>query len=135
MAHEDIQHVLYYESGLKGLSGLTDMRELLASDKPQAQLAIAYFAYHTAESIAGLCVALGGLDTLVFTAGIGENCPQVRARICQHLEWLGLELDEQSNQRNVTNIASEASAVAALVVPTNEEWVMANKTLQVLMES
>jgi acetate kinase len=98
-------------------------------------LAIAYFAYHTAESIAGLCVALGGLDTLVFTAGIGENCPQVRARICQHLEWLGLELDEQSNQRNVTNIASEASAVAALVVPTNEEWVMANKTLQVLMES
>ncbi|RIY40946.1 acetate/propionate family kinase [Neopusillimonas maritima] len=132
MSHEDIQHVLYYESGLKGLSGLTDMRELLASDQPQAELALAYFAYRTAESIAGLCVALGGLDMLVFTAGIGENCPEVRARVCRHLEWLGLKLDRQANQRNASSIAAGGSAVSVLVVPTNEEWVIANKTLRVL---
>jgi acetate kinase len=132
MTHEDIQHVLYYESGLKGLSGLTDMRELLASDQPQAELALAYFAYRTAESIAGLCVALGGLDTLVFTAGIGENCPEIRARVCRHLEWLGLKLDGQANQRNASRISSGESAVSVLVVPTNEEWVIANKTLRVL---
>ena len=132
MSHEDIQHVLYYESGLKGLSGLTDMRELLASDQPQAELALAYFAYRTAESIAGLCVALGGLDTLVFTAGIGENCPEIRARVCRHLEWLGLKLDGQANQRNASRISSGESAVSVLVVPTNEEWVIANKTLRVL---
>ncbi|RII84051.1 acetate/propionate family kinase [Neopusillimonas maritima] len=132
MTHEDIQHVLYYESGLKGLSGLTDMRELLASDQPQAELALAYFAYRTAESIAGLCVALGGLETLVFTAGIGENCPEIRARVCRHLEWLGLTLDGQANQRNASSIATGESAVSVLVVPTNEEWVIANKTLRVL---
>tara|TARA_A100000171_G_scaffold48170_1_gene55259 strand:+ start:154 stop:1335 length:1182 start_codon:yes stop_codon:yes gene_type:complete len=132
MSHEEIQNVLYYESGLKALSGLTDMRALLASNKPQAELALAYFAYHTAESIAGLCVSLGGLDTLVFTAGIGENCPEMRARVCRHLEWLGLKLDEQANQENASNIAADASTISVLVVPTDEESVIANKTLQVL---
>ncbi|HCN72280.1 MAG TPA: acetate kinase, partial [Pusillimonas sp.] len=79
-----------------------------------------------------LCVSLGGLDTLVFTAGIGENCPEMRARVCRHLEWLGLKLDEQANQDNASNIAADASTISVRVVPTDEESVIANKTLQVL---
>src|SRR5690606_15785181 len=89
MSHDELQHLLYNESGLKGLSGISaDIRDLQASSAPSAQLALDYFAYRVAESIAGLCVAIKGLDTLVFTAGIGERSAPVRSSICRNLGWL-----------------------------------------------
>ena len=133
MTHDEIQTLLYKESGLKGLSGVSgDVRDLLQSAFPQARLAIDYFAYRTAESIAGLGVALKGIDTLVFTAGVGENSPEVRAAVCDHLGWLGIRLDPLLNQQNSSVISSGESAIKVLVVPTNEEWVIAIETLRKL---
>src|SRR5690606_5794277 len=101
MNHDEIQDLLYNHSGMKGLSGISnDMRTLLASTDPAARLAVDYFTYRTAESIAGLCVAAGGLDSLVFTAGVGENSPEIRAGVCSRLKWLGVRLDEAANAAN-----------------------------------
>lgn len=128
-----IQHVLYYESGLKGLSGISgDIRELLASDQPQARMALDYFAYRTAMCLAGLVVSLGGLDALVFTAGIGEHAAPVRAAICGHLRHLGIALDDVQNACHATRISTHASAVTVMVIPTNEEQVIARHTLACL---
>lgn len=133
MDHDEIQHLLYNESGMKGLSGISaDMRELLESDSQSAKLALDYFAYRAAESIAGLCVATQGLDALVFTAGIGENSPPVRAAICQKLSWLGISLDNELNQANAPCISSTGSDIGVYVMPTNEEWVIARHTLEKL---
>lgn len=133
MTHGEIQRLLYTESGLKGLSGISgDVRDLLASSAPEASLALRYYAYRVAENIAGLCVAAGGLDTLVFTAGVGENSPPVRASICERLAWLGIELDPQRNAANAGQISSSDSRIRVYVEPTNEEWVIAGKTLQKL---
>lgn len=130
MSHDEIQHVLYAESGLKGLSGISaDVRDLLVSGAPAAKLALSYFAYRSAESIAGLCVASKGLDSLVFTAGVGENSPPVRAAICAHLGWLGLKLDDALNQESAVCISSNESSIGVYVVPTNEEYVIARQTL------
>lgn len=130
MTHDEIQHVLYAESGLKGLSGISaDVRDLLVSGAPAAKLALSYFAYRSAESIAGLCVASKGLDSLVFTAGVGENSPPVRAAICAHLGWLGLKLDDALNQEGAVCISTNDSSIGVYVVPTNEEYVIARQTL------
>ncbi|MFA5596656.1 MAG: acetate/propionate family kinase [Pusillimonas sp.] len=131
LSHDDIQRILYKESGLKGISGLSgDVRDLLQSDLPQARLALDYFTYRTAESIAGLCVALKGIDTLVFTAGVGENSPEVRAAVCEHLAWMGIALDPAQNERNASVISAGSSAATVLVVPTNEELVIAIETVR-----
>lgn len=128
--HDTIQSILYTESGLKGLSGISaDMRVLQESDDPRAQLAVDYFCYRAAESLAGLCVSLQGLDTLVFTAGIGEHSPGVRARIAQHLTWLGVELDPTRNQAGDIVISTPASPVRVMVIPTNEERIIAEQSL------
>ncbi len=128
--HDTIQSILYTESGLKGLSGISaDMRVLQESDDPRAQLAVDYFCYRAAESLAGLCVSLQGLDTLVFTAGIGERSPGVRARIAQHLAWMGVELDPTRNQAGDTVISTQASPVRVMVIPTNEERIIAEQSL------
>jgi len=128
--HDRIQHLLYNESGLKGLSGLSgDVRDLLASNSAAAKLAIDYFVYRSAESLAGLCVALGGLEALVFTAGIGENSPAVRAGICERLAWLGITIDAARNEANVRCISASTSNVPVYVVPTNEELIIARQTL------
>lgn len=133
MSASQIQHVLYYESGLKGLSGISgDIRDLLASDSPQAHMALNYFAYRTAVCLAGLVVPLQGLDALVFTAGIGEHAPEVRATICSHLRHLGVDLDASANQQNALFISGNDSAVPVLVIPTNEEQVIARQTLACL---
>lgn len=130
MEHDEIQSVLYTQSGLKGLSGdQADMRALEASDDPRAKLAVEYFCYHTAENLAGLCVALKGLDTLVFTAGIGEHSPSIRAGIARHLEWMGVEIDPVRNQAGETVISTGDSRVKVLVIPTNEERVIAEQSL------
>jgi len=124
--HDEIQDLLYNQSGMKGLSGISgDMRTLLASTEPAAKLAVDYYTYRAAESIAGLCVATQGLDALVFTAGVGENSPEIRAGICRRLEWLGLRIDDEANAGNQLTISGPDSAVSIHVVPTNEELVIA----------
>ena len=131
LSHDEIQHILYKESGLKGISGSSgDVRDLLQSEQPQARLALDYFACRTAESIAGLCVPLKGLDTLVFTAGIGENSSEVRTAVCTYLAWMGVELDQAANRRNASVISADSSSTRVLVIPTNEELVIALETVK-----
>lgn len=133
--HDQIQHLLYNESGLKGLSGLSgDVRDLLASDSPAAKLAIEYFIYRSAESLAGLCVATRGLDALVFTAGVGENSPVIRAGICERLGWIGIRIDAAANAAGSRCISTPDSAAAVYVLPTNEEAVIAGQTLERVLE-
>ncbi len=130
MTAKDVETLLYKKSGLVGLSGESnDMRALLASESPAARLAVDYFVYQAAKEIGALTAVLGGVDALVFTAGIGENSPEIRRRICEASAWLGLELDPDANQgRGARRISSAASRVAAWVVPTNEELMIARHT-------
>lgn len=133
MDHDEIQDLLYNRSGMKGLSGISnDMRTLLASSEASARLAIDYFTYRTAESIAGLCVAAQGLDALVFTAGVGENSPEIRAGVCRRLEWLGVRLDAEANAANALTISQADSGIGVYVVPTNEEEVIARQTYETI---
>ena len=126
-----IQDLLYNQSGLKGLSGISgDMRTLLASEAKSARLALDYFALRTAESLVGLTVSTQGMDNLVFTAGVGENSPEIRARICHHLEWLGVKIDPELNAKNTKKISAPDSAIGVWVIPTNEELVIARETLR-----
>ena len=128
---DKIQDLLYNQSGMKGLSGISgDMRTLLASADPAAKLAVDYFCFHTAKSLAGLAVATAGMDGIVFTAGIGEHSPEIRARICDHLAWLGVELDPELNAKSAQKISSASSAVSVWVIPTNEELVIAREALR-----
>ncbi|MFA7669068.1 MAG: acetate/propionate family kinase [Burkholderiaceae bacterium] len=133
MNHDEIQDLLYNGSGMKGLSGISnDMRTLLASDEASARLAVDYFNYRVAESVAGLCVAAEGLDSLVFTAGVGENSPEIRAGVCHHLAWLDIKLDEKANSANELRISAPDSRIGVYVVPTNEERVIARQTSDVI---
>ena len=118
----DVERLLYQESGLLGMSGISgDMRVLLASDEPSARLAIDVFVYRAGRELGSLAAALGGLDAVVFTAGVGENQPEVRARICRDASWLGVELDEDANRAQRRRISLPSSAVAAYVIPADEE--------------
>ena len=126
---KEVETILYKKSGLIGISGISnDMRTLLASSEPAAQLAIDYFVYRAAKEIGAMSAALGGLDGLVFTAGIGQNAPEIRKRICAASAWLGIELDEDANAQNAPRISSLTSAVSAWVIPTNEELMIARHT-------
>jgi acetate kinase len=128
-----IEDLLYHRSGLLGVSGIaSDMRTLLASPAPEAKEAITLFVYRVACETAALAAALGGIDGLVFTAGIGEHAPSVRAAVALRLAWLGLELDAAANARGDRRISTPASRVAALVVPTDEQLVIARHTLATL---
>ena len=108
------------------------MRDLLASTDPRAAFAVDHFVNRCAISIGGLTAALGGLDALVFTAGIGENAPQVRARIAERLGWLGAELDAAANERNEMVISAPGSKLRLMVIPTDEELMIARQTLALL---
>ena len=133
MGHDEIQDLLYNRSGMKGLSGISnDMRTLLASHEESARLAIDYFTYRAAESIAGLCVAAQGMDTLLFTAGVGENSPEIRAGICDRLQWMGIRLNTEANAANERLISAPDSSIAVYVVPTNEEEVIARQTYETI---
>ncbi|MCB1508772.1 MAG: acetate/propionate family kinase [Hyphomicrobiaceae bacterium] len=117
-----ISDLLYKQSGLKGLSGLShDMRLLLASESREAGEAIDYFVFRVRREIGAMAAVLGGLDALVFTGGIGENAVPIRARICEALDWLGLALDAARNEEGRGDIAAPESRVRVLVVPTDEE--------------
>lgn len=133
MSAAEVGHMLYHDSGLRGLSGLSsDMRELLASQTPAAALAVDYFCLHVAQAVARLAVTLGGLDALVFTAGIGERSPEVRARICARLALLGIALDETANAANDTFIDADGPGPSVLIIPTDEERMIALATLRLL---
>ena len=132
MSREDVQDMLYHRSGLLGMSGIShDMRELLASDDAAAEEAVAVYCYRAAREIGSLVVALGGLDGLVFTAGIGENAAQVRAGIVERLNCLGLRLDDAANAAGKGAIHARDS-LPVHVVPTDEEGMIARHTMALL---
>jgi acetate kinase len=126
MSAEALVDLLYRRSGMLGLSGISsDFRELLASDNPRARFAVEVFCYRVARNIASLAASLGGLDGVVFTAGVGENAAPVRSSICRACEWLGLELDEAANQKHKLRISTPTSRVAAYVIKTDENLMIA----------
>lgn len=123
----DMTRMLYKESGLLGVSGISqDMRTLLSSDKPEAQEAVNLFCYRIARELGSLAAAAGGLDALVFTGGIGEHAAEVRRRVCLLSDWLGIRLNPEANARHDLHIGAGNSSVDVLVIPTNEEWMMAH---------
>ncbi len=126
-----IEDLLYKRSGLLGVSGVSsDMREVLASDAPAARFAVELFAYRVGRELGSLAAALGGLDAVVFTAGIGENSAEIRAATAGQAAWLGLELDPAANAgRGARRISAPSSRVAAWVIPTDEELMIARHTL------
>jgi acetate kinase len=129
MSADAVSDLLYRQSGLKGLSGISsDMRDLLASDSPAAAFAIDHFIHRCALNAGQLVAALDGLDAFVFTAGVGENSAAIRARIANRLEWLGAELDPAANEAGNTLISTANSGVALLVIPTDEELMIARHT-------
>lgn len=133
MSPREIERLLYRESGLLGMSGISsDMRVLLESSEPSARRAIDVFVYRACRELGSLAAALGGLDSIVFTAGIGEHQPQVRQRICEGSAWLGVELDTAANARHGPRISPPGSAVSAWVVPTDEESMIARHVVALL---
>lgn len=133
MTPEELSKLLYHKSGLLGLSGISaDMRDLEASSAAEASEAIDYFCYRIARELGGLAAVLGGLDALVFTAGIGEHAPTVRAKVCERSAWLGVQIDVAANAAGETRISTTESAVAVLVIPTNEELVIARHVARLL---
>jgi acetate kinase len=133
MSVREVERLLYHESGLLGMSGVSsDMRDLLASDLPAARLALEVFVYRARRELGSLAAALGGLDAVVFTAGIGENQAEIRRRICNDASWLGLELDPAANGRHGPRISASGSQVSAWVVPTDEEAMIARHVVRLL---
>jgi acetate kinase len=133
MTAGEITQVLYKESGLLGVSGISNnMSSLQASDAPEAREAIELFCYRAAGEMAALAASIGGLDTIVFTAGIGENSARVRSLICDRLAWMGVDLDAGPNDENATCISSATSNIDVLVIPTDEEVVIAQAVRQLI---
>jgi len=133
MKPEDVQNLLYRDSGLKGLSGISnDMRELQSNANPRAKLAVDYFVYRSGLLAGMLAASLGGLDAFVFTAGVGENSALIRERIAEKLRWLGAELDRDGNVGNRELISTANSRIKLLIVPTDEEQMIARHTLALL---
>jgi acetate kinase len=129
LSAKEVESLLYKKSGLIGISGVSnDMRDLLAANEPEAGLAVDYFVYRAAKEIGALVAVLGGIDGLVFTAGIGENSPEIRRRICESSAWLGLELDADANTKRALRISTAKSKVSTWVIPTNEEIMIARHT-------
>ena len=128
-----VERFLYHDGGLKGLSGTSnDVRDLLASDTSGAARALDYLVYRIAREAGALAAAMGGIDGIVFTAGIGERSPAIRRRVMERLRWLGFELDSDSNERHGPLISSTGSRLKAYVIPTDEEQMIAQHTLALL---
>jgi acetate kinase len=128
-----IERLIYNQSGLLGVSGVSsDMRTLLASDEPRAALAVDLYVYRIARELGSLAAALGGLDALVFTGGIGENSAEIRERVCRDAAWLGVDLDEEANRSGGPRIDTAEGRTAAWVLPTDEELMIARHTRRLL---
>jgi acetate kinase len=133
LSAKQVEEVLYKKSGLLGISGISnDMRDLLGRGEPDARLAVDYFVWRAAKEVGALTATLGGLDALVFTAGIGENSAEIRKRICDASAWLGVELDDSANAGKGPRISKASSKVSAWVIPTNEELMIAQHTRTLL---
>ena len=127
---EQLEQLLYHRSGLLGVSGFSmDMRELLATELPSAKLALDLYCYRARRELGSLVAALGGLDALVFTGGIGENAAPIREAICRELAWLGVDFDAEANAANSARISRADSQVRVWVIPTDEELMIAQHTL------
>ncbi len=135
MRCQDLTELLYNRSGLLGVSGgiSNDLRELLASPDPAARQAVDLFVYRIARELGSLAAALGGLDVLVFTAGIGENSATIRSHVCELSRWLGIEIDERNNEMGGPHISTEGSPVSVWVIPTNEGLVIAQHTCRIAL--
>lgn len=132
---KELERFLYHETGLRGLSGISnDVRDLLASEDQRARLALDYFVYRVERELGALAAAMQGVDAVVLTAGISENSPEMRARICRGAAWLGLRLDEAANLGGGPRISTPDSQVSAWVIPTDEERMIAEHTLKVWRE-
>jgi acetate kinase len=130
---KEVETILYKKSGLLGISGISsDMRDLESRSDPEARLAVDYFVYRAAREIGALTAVLGGIDGLVFTAGIGENSAGIRKRICNASSWLGIELDEAANAEHRTTISTSRSKVSVRIIRTNEELMIARHTAAML---
>lgn len=133
MTPQAVSDLLYRSSGLLGVSGISDdMRILLASVDPLAAFAIDLFIYRTSRELGSLAAALGGLDALVFTAGIGEHAPEIRHRVCEQAGWLGVQLDGAANAAGAALITTSGSRTSAWVIPTNEDLMIARHTWHVI---
>jgi acetate kinase len=133
MGPREVEKLIYTQSGLLGVSGISsDMRALLASSEPRAMRAIDLYVYRIRRELGSLLAALGGLDAIVFTAGIGENAAPIRERVCRDAAWIGVELDPQANAAGGPRISVPGSRVSTWVVPTNEELMIARHTRKVL---
>jgi len=133
MDARSIEQLIYNQSGLLGVSGISsDMRTLLASDDPRAKLAVDLYCYRIRRELGSLAAALGGLDAIVFTAGIGENAAAIRSRVCRDASWLGVALDAAANLKGGPRISTAGSRVAAWAIPTNEELMIARHTRALL---
>ncbi len=136
MAADAVEHLLYSQSGLLGVSGVSsDMRTLIESRDPHAREAIELFAFHIARQTGALAMTLGGLDGFVFTAGIGENVALVRRQVCERLAWLGVAVDDAANERGGPCISKPGSRIAVWVIPTDEELMIARHTLACLSDT
>ncbi|AFL73012.1 acetate/propionate family kinase [Thiocystis violascens] len=133
MTVADLEDLLYKRSGLLGLSGVSnDLRALHASDDHAAVEAIDFFVYRVGQMLGALCASLGGIDALVFTAGVGENDTEIRARICRDAAWLGIEIDEAANLARQPRISPEHQSPSVWVIPTDEEAMIARHTLRIV---
>lgn len=130
---KQVENLLYNESGLLGVSGISyDVRELLFHSDPNAQEAIELFCYRAALEVGSLSVALKGCDVLIFTAGIGEHASMIRKKICDHLSWLGIKINDKANKNNSTIINEKNSSIIVSVIPTNEEYMIAKHTWKII---
>jgi acetate kinase len=129
MDADTLEKLLYTQSGLLGVSGISnDMRDLLASENPNAKEAVELFVYHIAKQLGALSAALQGIDALVFTAGVGEHAVAIREQVCRGAEWLGVHLDPAANEGHGPRISADDSPVSAWVIPTDEERMIAIHT-------
>lgn len=133
MDEQALTKLLYEQSGLQGVSGISsDMRDLLGSDKPEAQLAVEFYLLTLVRAIGSLAAAMQGVDAIVFSGGVGENAAPIRAETLKRLAWLGCELDSEANQQRGPRISTDDSKISAWVVPTNEEAMIAEHTIRLL---
>ena len=130
-----IEKLIYQQSGLLGVSGISsDMRRLLESAEPRAQFAVDLFVYRIGRELGSLAAAIGGLDALVFTGGIGEHAAVIREQVCRSADWLGVELDVNLNKKeHAPRISTQSSAVSVWTIPTNEELMIARHTQRVIL--
>ena len=129
MSPDEVTDLLYTNSGLKGLSGISqDMRELTQSSEPRAKEAIDYFVFRIRRELGAMAAVLSGLDTFVFTGGIGENAVNIRSRVCANQDWLGMAINDDKNNENQIDISTDDSRIKVLVIPTNEEEMIRRHT-------